>query len=82
MKVNNINKRLCNLRAVLVSGNANNGANAGLAYSNTNNAASNANANIGSRLSSELMLIANPGSCQKTTPIYKGLVALSNVPYN
>ena len=30
----------------LAGGNANNGANAGAAYSNTNNAASNANANI------------------------------------
>lgn len=50
-----INKkiRLCSSRAVLVSGNANNGTAAGLAYANTNNAASNANANIGSRLRSE-----------------------------
>lgn len=31
-------------------GNANNGANAGLSYSNTNNTASNANPNIGSQL--------------------------------
>ena len=33
-----------------VGGNANNGANDGLAYVNVNNAPSNANANIGSRL--------------------------------
>lgn len=31
-------------------GNANNGANCGFAYANTNNAPSNTNANIGSRL--------------------------------
>ena len=34
---------------VLFGGNANNGANAGLSNANTNNAASNTNANIGSR---------------------------------
>jgi len=33
-----------------VGGNANNGSNDGLAYLNANNAPSNANANIGSRL--------------------------------
>lgn len=38
------------VRGCLVSGNANNGSNAGLAYSNANNSPSNANANIGSRL--------------------------------
>lgn len=35
---------------VLFSGNANNGANAGLAYANSNNTPSNANTNIGSQL--------------------------------
>lgn len=35
---------------LLVSGNANNGTNAGFAYSNANNAPSNANAYIGSQL--------------------------------
>ena len=34
----------------LLSANANNGANAGFVYANTNNTASNANANIGSQL--------------------------------
>lgn len=34
----------------MFSGNANNGANAGFVYSNTNNTASNTNANIGSQL--------------------------------
>lgn len=35
---------------VLFSGNANNGANAGFAYANSNNTPSNTNANIGSHL--------------------------------
>ena len=35
---------------VLFSGNANNGANAGLAYANSNNTPSNSNTNIGSHL--------------------------------
>lgn len=37
-------------RAPIVSGNANNGANAGFSYVNSNNAASNTNANISSQL--------------------------------
>ena len=37
-------------RGVRFGGNANNGANAGLAYSNSSNTPSNTNANIGSRL--------------------------------
>ena len=37
-------------RGVLFSGNANNGANAGFVYANTNNTATNTNANIGSHL--------------------------------
>lgn len=39
------------VRGVLFGGNANNGANAGFVNSNSNNAPSNTNANIGSRLS-------------------------------
>lgn len=35
---------------LLLGGNANNGANDGLSYANSNNAPSNTNANIGSRL--------------------------------
>lgn len=38
------------MRGFLFSGNANNGANAGFAYANVNNAPSNTNANIGSQL--------------------------------
>jgi len=37
-------------RGVLFGGNANNGANAGFAYANSNNTPSNTNANIGSHL--------------------------------
>lgn len=36
-------------RGLLFGGNANNGANAGFAYANSNNVPSNTNANIGSR---------------------------------
>lgn len=43
-------KGLSGVGGVLFSGNANNGANAGFVYANTNNTASNANANIGSQL--------------------------------
>lgn len=41
-----IKKTVVCFEGLLVSGNANNGANAGLAYSNTNNAPSTTNANI------------------------------------
>lgn len=41
---------LYNRRGVLFSSSSNNGANAGVSYSNTNNTASNTNANIGSQL--------------------------------
>ena len=43
-------KKVVRCRGVLFGGNANNGANAGFVYANTNNAASNTNANIGSQL--------------------------------
>lgn len=43
-------KRVVCLMGVIFGGNANNGANCGFAYANTNNAPSNTNANIGSRL--------------------------------
>lgn len=44
------NKKVVQWNGVLFGGNANNGANCGFLYANTNNAPSNANANIGSRL--------------------------------
>lgn len=37
-------------KGLLLGGNADNGANAGLVYTNSNNSAANANANIGSHL--------------------------------
>lgn len=43
-------KRLSTVRGANVGGGANNGANAGLACVNSNNAPANTNANIGSRL--------------------------------
>jgi hypothetical protein len=55
-------------RALLRSGNANNGANAGFAYLNTNNSASTTNANIGAQLSiNTLSTPIDHASWQKTT---------------
>ena len=45
-----MNKSVVLVSGVLFSGNANNGANAGFVYANTNDAPANTNANIGSRL--------------------------------
>lgn len=45
-----IEKGLSGVRACFFGGNANNGANAGFVYANSNNSAANANANYGSRL--------------------------------
>lgn len=52
MKYLYINEKIkgCMFKALLVSGNANNGTNAGVLYTNTNNAASNTNTNIGGQL--------------------------------
>jgi hypothetical protein len=44
------NKKVVRCRGVLFSGSANNGTNAGFVYANTNNTATNTNANIGSQL--------------------------------
>lgn len=40
----------CHILSVLFGGSANNGSNAGLSYSNSNNSPANSNANIGSQL--------------------------------
>ena len=45
-----VNKKVVRLGGVSFGGNANNGVNCGFLYANTNNAPSNAAANIGSRL--------------------------------
>ncbi len=59
------------VRACLLGGNANNGANAGLAYVNSNNAPGNANVNVGSRLrytgKRNNFIRHDPASRQKTT---------------
>lgn len=47
------------MRGVYFSGNANNGANAGFAYANANNAPSNTNANIGSQLCLNIEMLCN-----------------------
>ena len=43
-------KRLSGVRACFFGGNSNNEANAGFVYANSNNSATNANSNYGSRL--------------------------------
>jgi hypothetical protein len=60
---------------VLFSGNANNGANAGFSYSNTNNAPSNTNTNIGSQLSFYNETDKGPATWQKITKLKQVLVA-------
>ena len=54
------------------SGNANNGSNAGLVYSNTNNTASNAQANIGSQLSFKKMKRDKPRHLAKNKWLISG----------
>ncbi|MBQ2189037.1 MAG: hypothetical protein II401_10850 [Bacteroidales bacterium] len=59
------------MRGFHFSGNANNGANAGFAYANVNNAPSNTNANIGSQLCLKLNVILRPlkyNTLSKTLP--------------
>lgn len=58
-------KMVVRCRGVLFSGNANNGANAGFVYANTNNTASNANANIGSQLCL-FYIVAKRKPCHKS----------------
>jgi hypothetical protein len=64
----------CLFATLLLGGNANNGANAGLGNANTNNSPANTNANIGSR---QCLFYANkgPGSCQKITNVTRVLVS-------
>ena len=64
-------------RGVLFSGNANNGANAGFVYANTNNTPTNANANIGSQLCLENIIVANRKPCQSSQP---GMVSWERKP--
>ena len=54
---------------VLFSGNANNGANAGFAYANSNNTPSNTNTNIGSHLCYNRLLSVKRGAA--TVPLGK-----------
>ena len=59
-------------RGVLFSGNANNGANAGFVYANTNNSAANTNANIGSQLCLSKNIVAKRKPCQSS---HSGMVS-------
>lgn len=57
--------------ALISGGNANNEANAGAFYANTNNTASNTNTNIGAHLMRFYYEDINPGTCQKITKSLK-----------
>ena len=57
----------CMFLALISGGNANNEANAGPLYANTNNSASNANANIGAHLMQLNYGNINPATWQKIT---------------
>lgn len=61
-------KRVVRCRGVLFSGNANNGANAGFVYANTNNTPSNTNANIGSQQCLKIF-IASPETLPQKHPV-------------
>lgn len=62
------------LRGLLAGGNANNGSNAGLVYSNSNNSPANSNANVGSRLVSEIYFEATASPLgEKCTLIKNGV---------
>ena len=57
---------------VLFGGNANNGANAGFAYANSNNTPSNSNTNIGSHLCLQDVLAAARPKDMRTTALPLG----------
>jgi hypothetical protein len=58
---------------VLFGGNANNSANAGFVYANTNNVPSNTNTNISSQLCLKIYKSKDLGSCQKITDCEQGI---------
>ena len=58
---------------LLVSGNANNGALAGFVYSNVNNAPSNANTNVGSRLNFQNLFTGKDHASWQKTNYKKGV---------
>jgi hypothetical protein len=72
-------KRVVCFWGVLFGGNANNSANAGFAYANTNNTASNTNANIGSQLCSKILQKAKTLALAKKLKREKGI---SRIPEN
>jgi hypothetical protein len=70
-------KRVVCFWGVLFSGNANNSANAGFAYANTNNTASNTNANISSQHCKEFNKSKDLGTRQKMEFVNMVLVGVS-----
>jgi hypothetical protein len=66
---------------VLFGGNANNSANAGFAYANTNNTPSLTNTNVSSQLCLEIYKSKDRGSCQKTKMLNRVLVGVTKIPF-
>jgi len=67
-------------RAPIVGSNANNGVNAGFGYVNSNNAASNTNANISSQLSCKNFIdLQTMALAKKTRTLIAVLVAKANI---
>lgn len=71
MKITMVDGHNGSVRGVLFGGNTNNGANAGFVNSNSNNAPSNTNANIGSRLSFTQKIFIHEITCPSTLPLGK-----------
>jgi hypothetical protein len=71
----------CLLFRVLFSGNANNSANVGLAYANTNNTATNANTNISSQLCSKILKRQKPWRLPKNKNVNRVLVGSPKIPF-
>lgn len=74
-------KRVVCFWGVLFGGNANNSANAGCSYANTNNTPSLTNTNVSSRLCLKIYRSKNLGACQKITNVNRVLVGVPKIPY-
>jgi retron-type reverse transcriptase len=75
-------KKVVYFWGVLFGGNANNSANAGFVYANTNNTPSNTNTNVSSQLCLEIYKSKDLGSCQKINNVNRVLVRFLKIPFN
>jgi hypothetical protein len=66
---------------VLFGGNANNSANSGLVYANTNNTPSLTNTNVSSQLCFKIYKSKDRGSCQKMKNVNRVLVGVPKIPF-